>query len=615
MSLVAAALLIALWAFSLPLHGQVVDLSGPAKFRLGDDPRWADPDMDDADWATVTVPANLFHEPIHYQSWRNGWYRIAFTLPETLSHGDLAISLGLIGNADAVYVDGILLGQHGRTLPFPAIAPRLERVYRIPTPILKARTHHLLAVRVWTAFGHGGISHGPVVIGPYERLKNQAYLAEQPARIIEAITLAVIAIFCLGAILLSLAIQVGPVLKRLLSLLLLLLFMRGITSFPIYEWGWFQHRSFVWLLTGYLFAPLATTHFTAALIQKSLPQRLWRLTFWLTLISATLLHFPHIWQTNQDHWLTWVLTATWLLSTILNLTLLLRTLQQGICARHPEWIAVIVGLSGLCIAYLLPITGVSTVFPRWIDSYIIEDIALLGFLMSMAIAGTLQHLRVSKQVATLSDRVLLAHEEERARLSRELHDGVAQSLQAIRLKTKIVRARAPEPEQVEPALDQLAEDIGKTLDELRAVSRDLRPASLDTMTLGEALSWYGHQMEDQTEVERIEIQDQLRRQPPQRTVEHLYRICQEGVINAIRHGHATKICLSLVDTEDDLTVTIHDNGRGFEIGSHRRNGQGAGIGLTNMKDRTQLLGGDCLIDSHPDLGTTITLTIPQHSPH
>ena len=234
---------------------------------------------------------------------------------------------------------------------------------------------------------------------------------------------------------------------------------------------------------------------------------------------------------------------------------------------------------------------------------------LMLFMLGVTAGAVLHHQRITLRVSTLSERILTAHEEERARLSRELHDGVAQSLQALRLKTKIIRSKGKsDPDGLFDQLGDLAVDVGNTLEELRTVSRDLRPATLANMRLDEALEWYAHEIDAQTGV-AVKVESALDVELSKRTTEHLYRICQEAVINALRHGKASEILIRLSKKHRSIEVAIQDNGEGFPEESFPREAS-KGIGMVNMQDRAQLIGGTCEIESKKAMGTTITITVP-----
>jgi len=197
-------------------------------------------------------------------------------------------------------------------------------------------------------------------------------------------------------------------------------------------------------------------------------------------------------------------------------------------------------------------------------------------------------------------RILSAQELERKRIARELHDETAQALTAILLGLKPFETDSPD------AASQLGQLVREALASVRRLSVDLRPAVLDDFGLVPALERLRDDHRDRTGLDITVVAEGLtaRLLPDVETT--LYRIAQEAVGNAIRHGEATTIRVRLNQTPADLVLTVGDDGRGFDPG----NVPGERFGLLGMRERLALVNGHLTIDSAPGRGTRIVAHVP-----
>ena len=197
-------------------------------------------------------------------------------------------------------------------------------------------------------------------------------------------------------------------------------------------------------------------------------------------------------------------------------------------------------------------------------------------------------------------RILSAQEAERKRIARELHDETAQALTAILLGLKSFEVESPE------ATQQLAALVRDALASVRKLAVDLRPAVLDDFGLIPALERLRDDLQLRTATHISVTADGVstRLDPDIETA--LYRVAQEAVANAIRHGDAQTIRIQLDQTPADLYLTVTDDGRGFDpdrVPAHH-------FGLIGMQERIALVHGHLTVDSTPGKGTTITVQVP-----
>ena len=208
----------------------------------------------------------------------------------------------------------------------------------------------------------------------------------------------------------------------------------------------------------------------------------------------------------------------------------------------------------------------------------------------------------------LIEKIVHAQEEERKVISRELHDQLGQSLLALLLAVQAVCKENTVPEAA--CLD-IEERIRHLIDEVRQLAWGMRPSILDDYGLDSALARYVEEMSEHSDLQ-IDYQysgpSDTGRLPANIEVT-LYRISQEAITNVVHHAHATRASAVVLQHCDEVTLLVEDNGRGFDTNSVLRKSESS-LGLTGMTERVALLGGKCVVESAPNQGTTIRITIP-----
>jgi signal transduction histidine kinase len=216
------------------------------------------------------------------------------------------------------------------------------------------------------------------------------------------------------------------------------------------------------------------------------------------------------------------------------------------------------------------------------------------------------------QVEHLLAQVVQVQEEERRRISVDLHDSVAQWLVAASYRAQSF-SQALSKDNGEMARDELSnmeDTLNKSLKELRRVVIGLRPPALDELGLSHALRQSLEELKtDGLDCKFTEIGTTIR--PPSNVEIAIYRIVQEALSNIRRHSDASKVNLSLQFQKDGLLVEIRDNGKGFDLHQTLRGAVSVGhMGLLGMRQRAEMLGGDFRIKSKEGAGTTIILSLP-----
>lgn len=246
-------------------------------------------------------------------------------------------------------------------------------------------------------------------------------------------------------------------------------------------------------------------------------------------------------------------------------------------------------------------------------SYYIDILLVLGVAVGILMLVLDELDRRRRKLESLAARMVNQHEEERRRLSLELHDQSAQVWAAVKLQLGLVREQAPP--SLAPALDRVLSLVDSGIRSIRSVTTHLRPPLLDDLGLGPSLRALVHDFADQTGLDiSFDGPPEL---PPVSEEAGLavYRALQEGLANAARHSGATAAVVRLSVTDGSLLLVVTDNGRGLPAGGSGREQDGIATdtapsyGLTGMRQRISALHGTMDLQSTPPDGTGAALTI------
>ena len=222
--------------------------------------------------------------------------------------------------------------------------------------------------------------------------------------------------------------------------------------------------------------------------------------------------------------------------------------------------------------------------------------------LAQSFQGLLQ--RIETERVRTGKLVLRAQEEERRRVARDLHDEVNQALTAILLRLEALAQNAP-PERVEEVAE-LKKLATRAMDELLNLARQLRPTVLDDHGLLPALQAQVRSFEASSGIEAKFVANGDPATLDDDTQTAVYRVAQEALSNAGRHGGATSVELEVTTTGTAVELLVRDDGRGFDPVSARR----SGLGLEGMAERARLVGGELDLRSSPGAGTEIHLRVP-----
>jgi signal transduction histidine kinase len=245
--------------------------------------------------------------------------------------------------------------------------------------------------------------------------------------------------------------------------------------------------------------------------------------------------------------------------------------------------------------------GTMTVFfaePRRFSTSELQLFASFAKILALAVYNT-QLLAQSNKLATV---------EERARLARELHDSVTQSLFSLNLTLRAARrVLTSDREQALSLMDNVQELAQGSLAEMRALIFELRPQALQNEGLASALQKHADAVKARNGlVVHLDLQGD--RRLPIEHEEALYQIAREALHNVVKHAQASEAWVSLDTRGDHVTLSIRDNGRGFDT-AKLVSGGGSHIGTSTMRERAQAIGGTISIESTPGGGAGVLVSV------
>jgi two-component system sensor histidine kinase UhpB len=219
----------------------------------------------------------------------------------------------------------------------------------------------------------------------------------------------------------------------------------------------------------------------------------------------------------------------------------------------------------------------------------------------------------SEQLRILSAKLSEAQEVERKRIARELHDQVGQNLTVVGINLNILRS-AISKDSLTAHHNCLLDDsmmlVEQTSEFTRSLMADLRPPDMDDYGLIAAIHWYSERFSMRTGIEVIMKGDEIHPRPSTHIENNLFRIVQEALTNISKHSHAKKINIRINITENKLKIKISDDGIGFDPGKMHALPENQGLGLMNMAERTESMGGHFSIKSKIGKGTEIAVEVP-----
>lgn len=241
-----------------------------------------------------------------------------------------------------------------------------------------------------------------------------------------------------------------------------------------------------------------------------------------------------------------------------------------------------------------------------LDARDVELLAIVGQALGIALDNVRLQEMERENLQIYARGVTRAQEEERKRIARNLHDAAAQSLIVLsRGLDALAQVRAI-PNEAAEQLEKLRTMALEALEGVRNASSELRPSILDDLGIASAIEWLVRQIADRSDFKTDCIISGRRRRLASDTELAVFRIAQEALHNVNRHSEATHVEVALTFQDTLLSLEVQDNGKGFDL-EHVTGA--AAIGLTNMRERSDLVQGRLTIASVPGRGITVTLLV------
>lgn len=214
--------------------------------------------------------------------------------------------------------------------------------------------------------------------------------------------------------------------------------------------------------------------------------------------------------------------------------------------------------------------------------------------------------KLNYRFRNLSAHLQNSREEERMKIAREIHDELGQGTTALKLNMSwLSKKYTSDDVDVKNRIDDTITLLNDMVKSIRRISQELRPSILDNLGLSAALEWFISEFEKRTGV-KCTFENQLADDSnlTNNVKTALFRICQESLTNVMRHSQATGVDCILLRKENKIILTIHDNGKGFDITQKTKS-----FGLLGMQERASMINGNLLIESGPNKGTTVQAEI------
>jgi signal transduction histidine kinase len=228
--------------------------------------------------------------------------------------------------------------------------------------------------------------------------------------------------------------------------------------------------------------------------------------------------------------------------------------------------------------------------------------------------------RIARHVSgSLENVFLLRHlraraiEAERSRISRDLHDGILQTLLSIEIQLDVLRRKVPnQPDQLEAGLSSLQQTVRNEGGELRHMVTDLRPLRVQSADLVDLMRGFGERFRNESALALDLLVDSAELHAPDRVCREIFQIYREALNNIKKHAKASHVVVKLTQDDSRLVLVVDDNGEGFSFAGRFTGDEldRLRLGPISIKERTRTVGGVLTVESNPGHGARLTIEVP-----
>jgi signal transduction histidine kinase len=245
-------------------------------------------------------------------------------------------------------------------------------------------------------------------------------------------------------------------------------------------------------------------------------------------------------------------------------------------------------------------------------------VALIGILL-VVLLGTLLRIRLlhrrleRQQIARLafSRQILQGQESERRRIAANLHDSLGQNLLVIKNQARLAMQPITDEAVLRQRLNEISGTASQAIEEVRQITHDLRPYQLDRLGLTQTIRAAIRRVSENSPILFASDVEDIDGLLDKEAEIHVYRIVQESLNNVIKHSEATEATIMVKRQPMTISLTIRDNGHGFDVSiMNLNNPHSTGFGLNGINERARMIGGKLTVESRPGKGVNLTIEIP-----
>lgn len=600
--LLGILLLLFIWPLGVQAKGlNLAEI--PFRFTIGDSKDYAGPTYDDSGWAEypILLSGGWAQRGAGLDD-RNFWQRVTFDGSALADISSPALHIGVLQAGNIFYLNGVEFARVAMLdPPYAGLVSDnnmpLPRTFAFPPNLLNLQGENVLAIRST----RNGLEN-TFLSGPIEIIEEVDALKKSNARTAFfilynslSVFVLVLAFFITFGVWLVARKDTGLHWLLIAFVVLLPVCLLNSSAAAYLEWKFppALFPFFVLNLSSYVLVPVI--EFSAIHLRV-------RIRWYTRMLQVAILALPFIPDGTADFLFPISRADTLIWSMLSALTFLQISIWaiRGALHRDSRAYPVIVGAAVIWISTTMSLLGLEDWALRTTGSGF-GAVTVPLFLLSLTWAGIQPLFEAKARLAEAQSEVLRAQEHERRRVAYDIHDGVGQWLSTIKLNLQMLQGQH-RGTSAESGFSEVVGHVDAAISDTRRIAHDLSPAMIEKKGLAAAIRSHADIIRHRSRLTvSVDVDDSIIFAP---TVQgHLYRIFQEALQNAVRHGKATAIDIRLAQEKKKYCLEIKDNGIGFDSAV-----QSDGLGLKSMRQRTELVGAHLDVISSPASGTTLRVT-------